>query len=146
MLSAKNDINTIKTVLEYLEMQFSDHIAYEVWKKYTSDLKEYDKSIIRQFEYVDISGYSPKINNLQVKVSLDELYVHQLLGYNINSQKYSLPISHLLISESKAVVLGNPGAGKSTLLKWFMFDICTHREQYSTEIPVYIKCAIYAKK
>ncbi len=146
MLSAKNDIDTIKTVLKYLEMQFSDQIAYEVWKKYTTDLKEYDKSIVRQFEYVDISGYSPKINALQVKVSLNDLYVHQLLGCNINNQQHSLPISHLLVSERKAVVLGNPGAGKSTLLKWFMFDICTHREQYSTEIPVYIKCAIYAKK
>lgn len=146
MLSAKNDIDTIKTVLKYLEMQFSDQIAYEAWKKYTSDLREYDKSIARQFEYVDISGYSPKINTLQVKVSLNDLYVYQLLGCDINNQQYFLPISHLLVSERKAVVLGNPGAGKSTLLKWFMFDICTHREQYSTEIPVYIKCAIYAKK
>lgn len=146
MLSAKNDIDTIKTVLKYLEMQFSDQIAYEAWKKYTSDLREYDKSIARQFEYVDISGYSPKINTLQVKVSLNDLYVYQPLGCDINNQQYFLPISHLLVSERKAVVLGNPGAGKSTLLKWFMFDICTHREQYSTEIPVYIKCAIYAKK
>lgn len=146
MLNAKNDINSTKTVLEYLESQFADTIDYKMWKKYTCDLCEYDESVIRQYEYIDITGYSPRINNLQVKVNLQDLYVNQLLKFNNKEIETFIPISHLLSKNSKTVVLGDPGTGKSTLLKWIMYDICANRNEHSVEVPIYIKCSVYAKK
>lgn len=146
MLNAKNDIASTKIVLEYLESQFTDAIDYEQWKKYTCDLQEYDESVIRQYEYIDITGYSPRINNLQVKVNLQDLYVNQILKFDNKGSETIIPISYLLVKNSKTVVLGDPGTGKSTLLKWIMYDICANRNGNSGEIPIYIKCSVYAKK
>lgn len=74
-MNAKNSLEDIETVLSYLEKQFADNTDYDEHEKYYSDLVTYDNSVIRQYEYVDISGYSPKINTLQVKVNLNDLYV-----------------------------------------------------------------------
>lgn len=146
LLNEKNDLEAIETILAYLEAQFSDKVDYDVHQQYYSDLKDYDDSVVRQYEYVDVTGYSPKINALQVKVSLNDLYVSQILKLHGNKEQISLPISRLLLKENKSVILGDPGSGKSTLLKWLMFDICAHRGQYSLDMPVYIKCAAYAQK
>ncbi|MEE0863459.1 MAG: SMEK domain-containing protein [Lachnospiraceae bacterium] len=146
MLNAKNDIESTKIVLEYLESQFADPIDYDIWKKYTCDLCEYDESVVRQYEYIDITGYSPRINNLQIKVNLQDVYVNQLLKFDNKEIETFFPISHLLSKNNKTVVLGEPGTGKSTLLKWIMYDICANRNDYSVEVPIYIKCSVYAKK
>ena len=146
ILNAQNCLKDIETVLKYLEEQFCDKFEYDVYQKYYNDLADYDDSIVRQYEYVDISGYSPRINTLQVKVSLSDLYVNQILKQHSNNVQYDVPISRLLLHGSKSVVLGDPGSGKSTLMKWLMFDICSHRELYIADLPIYIKCAAYAQK
>ena len=64
ILNARNSLEDIEIVLKYLEEQFSDKFEYDVYQKYYNDLEEYDDSIVRQYEYVDISGYSPRINTL----------------------------------------------------------------------------------
>lgn len=146
MLNQRNNLDEIRTVLEYLESQFRDPPAYDQYWKYRSDLNDYDQSVTKQYRYVDISGYSPKINNLQVKVGLEDLYVNQILSIKEKDRAFEVPVSRLLMKEGKSVVLGDPGSGKSTLLKWMMYDICSHREYYPATIPVYIRCAVYAQR
>lgn len=145
-LNERNDLNEIRTVLGYLESQFADLPPYDQYWKYRSDLNDYDRSITKQYEYVDISGYSPKINNLQVKVGLKDLYVNQALSIKEKDKTFEVPVSRLLVKGGKSVILGDPGSGKSTLLKWLMYDICSHREYYPATIPVYVRCAVYAQK
>ena len=146
LLNSRNNLAAAEEVRSYLDMQFADGFDYDKHRKYCSNLAEYDQNIIRQYEYLDISGYSPRINTLQVKVGINDLYVNQLLKYRDENRDVFVPLSRLLSPGEKSVILGDPGVGKSTLLKWLMYDICSHRSHYSSIVPVYIKCSTYAQK
>ena len=145
LLNSKNDLEATEEIRSYLEMQFTDGFDYDKHRKYCSDLAEYDQNTIRQHEFLDISGYSPRINTLQVKVGANDLYVSQLLKYRDEKHDVLVPLSRLLSPGEKSVILGDPGSGKSTLLRWLMYDICSHRNHYSAIVPICIKCSTYAQ-
>ena len=150
LINQINDIDIIRQLLAYLECQFGDATDDGKLRDYYADIKEYDESILRQYRYIDLSGLSPRIKNFQVKIELRDVYIDtqiKLYQEEMDSKpnNATVPLSQILISSNKSVILGGPGSGKSTLLKWIMYDICSKRELYNLDIPVYIKCSSYAR-
>lgn len=159
-LNKQNNLEKINLVCELLEKQFADNkAALDKWNLYCKGLNEYDNYVHNYYKYLDIKGFSPKINNTVVKISLEHLYVPLILTVESEINEYtddldknrtelSLSIEKALTEFKKLVVLGDPGSGKSTLLKHLAYKICTDRPTKSTfsdMVPIIIKGSEFAK-
>lgn len=156
-LNAMNDIRKIENVCQLLETQFADNKEQDKWNLYCSGLYEYDQYIINLYSYLDIKGFSPRINNTIVKLDIDKIYVPLKFKFdfsnnddNISSRekRNSYDIVKALENYDRIVVLGDPGSGKSTSLKYLAYTICLHRtdrNRLQSYIPVFIKATDYAK-
>lgn len=152
-LNKQNDIDKIDRFSLLLEEQFSDNESeLNRWNSYCRGLSDYDKYVISRYHFLDIKGFSPKINNTLVKLELNKIYVPLELVSNLQEEtdfdrqevikNYS--IENALLNFSNLVILGDPGSGKSTLLKKLAFNICNSR-QASDLVPVLIKGSEFAK-
>ena len=151
-LNAQNDATKIDEVCKLLESQFSDNkVELNKWEIYFKGIKEYDSYITNLYQYVDIKGFSPRVNNTLVKLSIEDIYVPLKFKYDYsNNAETKIPInkdsSYDIISAlkfyNKIVILGDPGTGKSTSLKYLAHFICSHRnniDYLQSKVPVYIK-------
>jgi adenylate kinase family enzyme len=153
-LNEKNDINQISIIEALLEEQFADN-ANELskWDKYCKGLNEYDSYISNLYQYLDIKGFSPKINSTQVKIKLSDIYVPLELNLEGDfdeegKEKKVYSIEDALFNFGRIVVLGDPGSGKSTVLKNLAYKICSDRceiAEFSDLLPFIIKGSEFAK-
>ncbi len=156
-LNAMNDIHKIKKVCQLLENQFADNNERNKWNLYCSGLDEYDQYIINLYSYLDIKGFSPRINNTIVRLNLDKIYVPLKFKFDFSNnddkissreKMKSYDIVTALEYYDRIVVLGDPGSGKSTSLKYLAYTICLRRTDNNwlqSYIPVLIKATDYAK-
>jgi len=149
-LNKKNDLKKIETVEKLLEMQFSDKEHFSKWDRYCKDLKDYDIYISNLYKYLDIKGFSPKINNTLVKITLDKIFIPLELKLNKDTidetgdehKRTTYLPEEALAKFDKLVILGDPGSGKSTILKHIAYRICTQRQKdglFSDYLPIFIK-------
>ena len=159
-LNKQNDLDKINSVCELLEKQFSDNKSeLDKWDLYCKGLNEYDSFIHNYYKFLDIKGFSPKINNTLVKINLENIYVPLELKIEseigktndeLQSKKKEIifTLENALNDFNKLVVLGDPGSGKSTILKHLAYNICTNRpteSQFNDLVPVVIKGSEFAK-
>lgn len=157
-LNSMNDIQKIKSVCQLLETQFADNKnEFDKWNLYCKGLYEYDQYITNLYTYIDIKGFSPRINNTVVKLRIDSIYVPLKFKLDFSNnddeisskeKRISYDIVTALENYDRVVVLGDPGSGKSTTLKYLAYTICAHRSERNllqSYIPVYIKATEYAK-
>ncbi len=159
-LNAQNNYKKILKVCDLLEEQFTDNKKQlDKWNIYCRGIEEYDLYISNLYNYLDIKGFSPKVNNTLVKINLDKIYVPLELklesDYNNLQEKNSKESNYIGYSIEKAlddfgklVILGDPGSGKSTVLKNLARSICSKRalsSQLEEFLPVVIKGSEFAK-
>jgi len=159
-LNKQNKLDKINFVCDLLEMQFADNKPeLDKWDLYCKGLKEYDLYINNYYKYLDIKGFSPKINNTLVKINLENIYVplelkvESEIGGKIEETKKErkeiiFTLEKALNDFNKLVILGDPGSGKSTLLKHLAYNISSNRpieSQFSDLVPVIIKGSEFAK-
>lgn len=156
-LNAMNDIQKIGSVCRLLEKQFADLQVYDKWNLYCKGLYEYDQYIVNLYSYLDIKGFSPRVNNTLVRLDIDKIYVPLKFKFDISNndeellsreKRNSYDIVTAMENYSRIVVLGDPGSGKSTSLKFLNYTICSHRTDSNglqSYVPVLIKATDYAK-
>lgn len=156
-LNKQNNLKKINRICTLLEEQFADNKPeLDKWDLYCKGLEEYDKYINNYYNFLDIMGFSPKINNTQVKIDLEKIYVPLTLKIEseIGSTERKEEIEILYSIEkalndfNKIVILGDPGSGKSTILKHLAHKICSQRpteSQLSDLVPVIIKGSEFSK-
>lgn len=159
-LNKQNNLDNINSVCNLLEMQFADNKhELDKWDLYCKGLNEYDLFIHNYYKFLDIKGFSPKINNTLVKINLENIYVPLKLkiesenGETLDDLKRDqkeviFTLEKALNDFNKLVVLGDPGSGKSTILKHLAYNICSNRpieSQFSDLVPVIIKGSEFAK-
>lgn len=154
-LNSQNNSDKINVILNLLEEQFADKQKFDKWDTYCKGLFEYDKYIVNFYEYLDIKGFSPKINNSLVRLTLDSIYVPLTFRIDSATSNKSIPEQPIVFDIFKAietfnrlVILGDPGSGKSTVLKHLAYMLCRNRptnNQYNKYVPVYIKASEFAK-
>ena len=146
LLNSINDIAKINRVLEILELQFADQIIKNKWDIYCKGLFEYDSYICNRYKFIDIRGFSPKINNRQVKIGLENIYVPLKLSNYIgqlkgtsNTKKELINVRDIIEKHTSSIILGDPGSGKSTILKYIAYYICSKRnsEIFFNLVPIY---------
>lgn len=75
-LNAQNNFEKIKKVCELLEQQFADNKnELDKWNIYCKGLYEYDQYISNLYKYLEIKGFSPRVNNNIVKLDIDNIYI-----------------------------------------------------------------------
>ena len=162
MLNKQNDFQKISKVCQLLETQFSDNISenkkkLDKWEIYFKGLYEYDQYIANLYKYIDMRGFSPRVNNTLVRLDIDKIYVPLKFKYDfsnnfrrdaiIKDKSESFDITTALEKYSKIVVLGDPGSGKSTSLKYLAYEICANRAINSllgSYVPIFIRAAEFA--
>lgn len=156
-LNKQNDLEKISRVCALLEKQFADNVPeFDKWNLYCKGLEEYDKYVQNYFNFLDIKGFSPKINNTQVKINLENIYVPLALKIESeigkeeadNSRELLYSVENALLNFNKIVILGDPGSGKSTILKHLAYKICSKRPTeigLGDLIPLVIKGSEFAK-
>ena len=156
-LNAMNDIQKIESVCQLLELQFADHQVYDKWNLYCKGLYEYDQYIVNLYSYLDIKGFSPRVNNTLVRLDIDKIYVPLKFKFDISNneeellsreKRNSYDIVTALENYCRIVVLGDPGSGKSTSLKYLAHTICSHRTDSNglqSYVPVFIRATDFAK-
>jgi|GEM_PF-2483902 len=159
-LNSQNDLEKIDNVGELLEKQFADNKQkLEKWDLFCKGQHEYDKYITNLYRYLDIKGFSPKINNTLVKLDLANIYVPLELKLEEdiengeckkNNDKLSIgySVERALNDFDNLVILGNPGSGKSTVLKHLARNICSNRpftNEFENQIPIIVKSTEFAK-
>ena len=156
-LNAMNDIHKIENVCQLLETQFADNNERNKWNLYCSGLDEYDQYIINLYSYLDIKGFSPRINNTIVRLDIDKIYVPLKFKFDFSNndntvssrkKRNDYDIVTALENYDRIVVLGDPGSGKSTSLKYLAYTICLRRSEINwlqSCVPVFIKATDYAK-
>lgn len=152
-----NDIQKIEVVCQLLEEQFADNKEeYDKWDLYCKGLYEYDQYITKLYKFLDIKGFSPRINNTLVKLDIDKIYVPLKFKIDFSNNveqasskdKMIYDIVTALENYDRVVILGDPGSGKSTSLKYLAYTICSHRadnNRLHSYIPIVIKATDYAK-
>lgn len=158
-LNSQNNLNKIENVASLLEEQFADNKPeMDKWDLYCKDLHDYDQFISNVYKFLDIKGFSPKINNTLVKLNLENIYVPLELKLETefepsqdepkrNSSK-TFSIEYALNNFNNIVILGDPGSGKSTVLKYLARKVCQNRSTtylHSDVVPVVIKGSEFAK-
>jgi len=157
-LNSQNNFEKINAVCDLLEKQFADNTTeFDKWDLFCKGIHEYDQYIANLYHYLDIKGFSPKINNTLVKINLENIYVplELKLEYdienkeNIKSDKIiGYSVEKALIDFNKLVILGDPGSGKSTVLKFLAKSICSNRSlqnKFEEYVPIIIKGSDFAK-
>lgn len=157
-LNAQNNFEKIKKVCELLEQQFADNKnELDKWNIYCKGLYEYDQYITNLYKYLEIKGFSPKVNNNIVKLNIDNIYIPLKFKFDFSYNRKkettdfkesSYDIITAIRKFNKLVVLGDPGSGKSTTLKYLAYEICTNRHTHdvlSSLIPIYIKASEFAE-
>ena len=156
-LNEINDIQKIESVCQLLEKQFADCQIYDKWNLYCKGLYEYDQYIVNLYSYLDIKGFSPRVNNTLVMLDIDKIYVPLKIKFDISNndeellsqdKRNSYDIVTTLEKYGRIVVLGDPGSGKSTSLKYLAHTICSHRidsNGLQSYVPVLIKATEFAK-
>jgi predicted NACHT family NTPase len=158
-LNKQNNLNKINSVCDLLEEQFADNKPeLDKWNLYCKGLNEYDVYIHNYYKFLDIKGFSPKINNTLVKINLENIYVplklkidNEILEDNTfkrDEKDLIYTLEKALDDFNKLVILGDPGSGKSTILKHLAYNICSKRSinsQLSDLVPVIIKGSEFAK-
>lgn len=156
-LNAMNDIQKIESICQLLEKQFADHQVYDKWDMYCKGLYEYDQYIVNLYSYLDIKGFSPRVNNTLVRLDIDKIYVPLKFKFDISNndeellsreKRNSYDTITALENYERIVVLGDPGSGKSTSLKYLAHTICSHRTDSNRQqsyVPVLIKATDFAK-
>lgn len=157
-LNAQNNFEKIKKVCELLEQQFADSKnELDKWNIYCKGLYEYDQYISNLYKYLEIKGFSPRVNNNIVKLDIDNIYIPLKFKFDFsynrdngttNFKEPSYDIITAIQKFNKMVVLGDPGSGKSTTLKYLAYKICTDRHKQdvlSSLIPIYIKASEFAE-
>lgn len=156
-LNAMNDIQKIESVCQLLEKQFADLQVYDKWNLYCKGLYEYDQYIENLYSYLDIKGFSPRVNNTLVRLDIDKIYVPLKFKFDISNndeellsreKRNSYDIVTAMENYGRIVILGDPGSGKSTSLKFLNHTICSHRTDSNglqSYVPVLIKATEFAK-
>ena len=157
-LNSQNDLEKINRVCNLLEQQFADNKPEkDKWEQFCKGLHEYDKYITNRYTFLDIKGFSPKINNTIVKINLDNIYVplelkleseFEIDENSKEEKKLIYSIEDALHNFDNLVILGDPGSGKSTVLKHLIFNICSKRaieSQFDDIVPIIIKGSEFAK-
>ena len=126
-------------------------------KLYCKGLYEYDQYIVNLYSYLDIKGFSPRVNNTLVRLDIDKIYVPLKFKFDISNneeellsreKRNSYDIVTALENYCRIVVLGDPGSGKSTSLKYLAHTICSHRTDSNglqSYVPVFIRATDFAK-
>jgi len=134
-LNKQNKLDKINSVCDLLEMQFADNKPeLDKWDLYCKGLNEYDLYINNYYKFLDIKGFSPKINNTLVKINLENVYVplelkvESEIGGKIEETKKErkeiiFTLEKALNEFNKLVILGDPGSGKSIFLKHLAYNI-----------------------
>jgi len=158
-LNSQNNMDKINFVEAYLERQFSDNKEdFTKWDLYCKGLFEYDQYIQNLYKYLDIKGFSPRINNTLVKISLENIYVPLELRLENNEERSREFVEHkerkfysvdkAVNDFGKLVILGDPGSGKSTVLRYLAYSLCSKRIKggFSSDlVPLLIKGAEFSK-
>ncbi|MCT3833945.1 SMEK domain-containing protein [Elizabethkingia anophelis] len=158
-LNKQNNLEKINIVCKLLEEQFADNKELNKWDLYYKGLNEYDLYISNYYKFLDIKGFSPKINNTTVKLCLEDIYVPLKLkiekenenkgeSFNKDENDSLFTIEKAITNYSKLVILGDPGSGKSTLLKQLAYKICSSRPteiEFGNFVPIIVKGSEFAK-
>lgn len=157
-LNSQNNFEKINAICDLLEKQFADNTTeFDKWDLFCKGIHEYDQYIANLYHYLDIKGFSPKINNTLVKINLENIYVPLELKLecdienkeNAKSDKnIGYSVEKALNDFNKLVILGDPGSGKSTVLKFLAKSICSNRSlqnQFEEYVPLIIKGSDFAK-
>ena len=159
-LNSQNDLEKINSVCVLLEKQFADNKKeLDKWDLYCKGLHEYDQYICNLYNYLDIKGFSPKINNTLVKINLENIYVPLELkletDFETGQEELKKVEKKIIYTTDKAlndfnnlVILGDPGSGKSTVLKYLARNICSKRaieSQFEGLVPIIVKGSEFAK-
>ena len=157
-LNAQNNFEKIRKVCNMLEQQFADNKnELDKWNIYCKGLYEYDQYITNLYKYLEIKGFSPRVNNNIVKLNIDNIYIPLQFKFDFSYNKdtetslfkeSSYDIVTAIQKFNKLVLLGDPGSGKSTTLKYLAYKICRDRNKHeilSSLIPIYIKASEVAE-
>ena len=86
-LNAMNDIRKIVSVCQLLEKQFADCQVYDKWNLYCKGLYEYDQYIVNLYRFLDIKGFSPRVNNTLVRLDIDKIYVPLKFKFDVSNNE-----------------------------------------------------------
>lgn len=158
-LNSQNNLNKIEKIASLLEEQFADNKPeMDKWDLYCKGLHDYDQFISNIYTFLDIKGFSPKINNTLVKLNLEDIYVPLELKLETEFEppqdelkrgsSKTFSIEYALNNFNNIAILGDPGSGKSTVLKYLARKVCQNRSTthlYSDLVPIIIKGSEFAK-
>lgn len=149
-LNKQNDLEKVKRICVLLEEQFSDNKhEFDKWDLYCKGLEEYDNYIKNYYHFLDIKGFSPKVNNTQIKIDLEKIYVPLALKTDKKEDiEITYSIEKALNHFNKLVILGDPGSGKSTIIKHLAYKICSQRpteNKLHNLVPLVIKGSDFSK-
>lgn len=119
---------------------------------------EYLRSVHRRFEYLDLGGIAPRVQNRTVKLRMEDVFIPLQARPKIDTHP-DWPSGTEAISETASrtrpveiptllrhphvVVIGDPGSGKSTLLRHVAYSLADDDENVSEAVlerlPIYVR-------
>jgi hypothetical protein len=169
VLEILKNINT-----EMLRKEDFEHIRNTIFGNYylsnpcsMKDLKSYDEYLKNKFTFLELRGFSPKIQGKEIQMRLEDVYiplslVNEEVDNNMVSERYTdtysdfnhskknnnkIDAEDVLSKYENCIILGDPGSGKSTILKHIILDIIKRRNKQhvlKTIIPIYLRVADYS--